>query len=142
MFHHISQNGSELLCWASATVYKRSTYVRLLAFPPCSILCYFIKDFFCWTGLRQVSTILIETGYCHMCSLEGHCLLVHQHNKALLNTHQCLEYEEKLHLFQTTDCMLSTTMLYHATAQKFCKNKNSFSCSQSVLVTRMIQLHS
>ena len=66
-----------------------------------------------------------------MCSLKGHHLLVRQHSKALLNTHHCFKYEEKLHLFQNTDCMLSTTMPYHATAQKFCKNKNSFSCGQS-----------
>lgn len=73
--------------------------------------------------LRQVGTILIQTGYCHMCSLKGHHLLAHQHSKALLNTHHCFRFEEKLHLFQTTDRMLSTTTPYHATAQKFCKNK-------------------
>lgn len=73
--------------------------------------------------LRQVGTVLIQTGYSPMCSLKGHHLLVHQHSKTLLNTHPIFKYEEKLHLFQTTDCTLSTTMPYHATAQKFCKIK-------------------
>lgn len=79
-------------------------------------------------GLRQVGMIFKQvTVAC--ASLKGHHLLVHQHSKALINTHHYFKKKNFI-LFQTTDCMLSTTMPYHATAQKSCKNKNSFSCGQ------------
>lgn len=72
-----------------AMVYKISTYIGLLAFSPCLLLYYFIKDFFCWTGLRQVGMILVQTGYCHLCSLKRHHLLVHQHS---------FKYEENIQI--------------------------------------------